>query len=241
CSRANCALAATTVDTRGRFNVAARTTSADAAGLPASLGGGVNNLCVALGGSASCVGTAAVTAVNTDACVAVTCPGGAPFNITVTLKDGAGNPTSTTIQGVSCASTLPSVQVITPVSDAPAFNDPSKHILSATAPVGVRDLDPNTADAQAHVAACTDRNGSATLEHGLSGGTLTLLAGPITTVAAVATDNCPSGLGFVARFPGGTLRESIENTSGTLATPTELRVRVADAVNPVSIGTSVPV
>ena len=38
-----------------------------------------------------------------------------------------------------------------------------------------------------------------------------------------------------------TLPDSIENTDGTLATPTELRVRVTDAVNPSSIGTSVPV
>ena len=96
----------TELDSQGRFSVCARTTSADAAGLPASLGAGVNNLCVALGGSTSCVGTAAVAAINTDACVPVTCPGGAPFDITVTLKDGAGNPTTTTIQGVSCASTL---------------------------------------------------------------------------------------------------------------------------------------
>ena len=144
--------------TQGTFNVCGRTTSTDAAGLPASLGAAVNNLCVALGGSTSCVGTAAVTAINTDACVAVTCPGGAPFNITVTLKDAAGNPTTTTIQGVSCASTLPSVQIITPVSDAPAFNDPSKHILSATAPVGVRDQNPATPGAQTDVVACTDRS-----------------------------------------------------------------------------------
>src|SRR5262249_51235220 len=68
----------TDLDAQGRFSVCGRTSSTDAANLPASLGGGVNNLCVALGGSASCVGTAAVTAINTDACVPVTCPGGAP-------------------------------------------------------------------------------------------------------------------------------------------------------------------
>jgi hypothetical protein len=42
---------------------------------------------------------------------------------------------------------MPSVQVMTPVSDAPAFNDPSKHILSANAPMGVRDQDANTSGA----------------------------------------------------------------------------------------------
>ena len=171
----------------------------------------------------------------------VTCPGGAPFNITVTLKDAAGNPTSTIIQGVSCASTLPSVQVIAPVSDAPAFTDPSKHILSATAPVGVRDQSASTPGAQTDVVACTDRAGSATLLVGLSGGTLTALGSAVTTVAAVPADNCPTNLGFIARFPGATLPDSIENTDGSLATPTELRVRVTDAVNPSSIGNSVAV
>jgi hypothetical protein len=231
----------TDLDAQGRFSVCGRTTSTDAAGLPASLGPAVNNLCVALGGSSTCAGTAAVAAINTDACVPVTCPGGAPFNITVTLKDAAGNPTSMTIQGVSCASTLPSVQVIRPVSDAPAFIDPSKHILSATAPVGVRDLDPTTPGAQADVVACTDRVGGAALLVGLSGGTLTPLGSAVTTVAALPADNCPTGLGFIARFAGVTLPDSIENTDGSLATPTELRVRVTDAVNPSSIGTSVAV
>ena len=78
------------------------------------------------------------------------------------------------------------------MSDAPAFNDPSKHILSATAPVGVRDQNATTPGAQTDVVACTDRSGSATLEVGLSGGTLTPL-GSVTTVAAVPADNCPTG------------------------------------------------
>jgi Fibronectin type III domain len=234
-------LGPTVLDTQGRFSVCGKTTSADAANLPASLGAGVNNLCVSLGGSATCVGTAPVTAVNTEACVLVTCPGGAPFNITVTLKDAAGNPTATTVQGVSCASMLPSVQVITPVSDAPTFTDQSKHILAANAPVGIPDQNPGLAGAQADVVACTDRAGSATLLVGLSGGTLNQLGAAITPVAAVPADNCPAGLGFVARFSGVTLPESIENTNGSIATPTELRVRVVDPVNPVIIGTSVPV
>ncbi|HXU07325.1 MAG TPA: hypothetical protein VN903_40515, partial [Polyangia bacterium] len=231
----------TDLDNQGRFKVCGQTTSADAAGLPASLGAAANNLCVSLGGSATCAATAAVTAVNTDACALVTCPGAAPFNLTVTLKDGAGNPTATTIQGVSCASTLPSVQVVKPVSDAPAFTDTSKHILSANTVVGVADLDGTTPGAQADVVACTDRSGSAALLVGRSGGTLNQLGSSIQTVAAVTADNCPAGLGFVAHFSGVTLPDSIENTNGTLATPTELRVSVTDAVNPASIGSSVPV
>ena len=104
----------TMLDSQGRFSVCGRTTSADAAGLPSSLGAAASNLCVSLGGSATCAGSAPVAAINADTCVPITCPGGAPFDVTVTLKDVAGNPTATTIQGVSCASTLPSVQVITP-------------------------------------------------------------------------------------------------------------------------------
>jgi hypothetical protein len=227
--------------TANQFKVCGRTSSTDAANLPAALGPAVNNLCVALSGSASCVGTAPVTAINTDACVPVTCPGAAPFDINVTLTDAAGNPTQNTIHGVSCASTLPSVQIIRPVSDAPAFGDPSKHILAANAPVGVLDQDPNTPGGQTDVVACTDRNGSARLFVGLSGATLDPAGSSVLTVPAVPADNCPAGYGFVARFPGATLLDSTENASGTIAIPTELRVQVTDALNPLSIGPSTPV
>jgi hypothetical protein len=231
-------LGPTALDTQGRFNVCGRTTSTDAAGLPASLGLAARNLCVSLNGSPTCIDTAPVTAINTNTCIPVMCPGGAPFDVTVTLKDGAGNPTTTTVQGVSCASTLPSVQIIKPVSDGPTFNDPSRHILAANAPVGVRDLDATTPGAQADVVACTDRNGTAQL---LIGVTLTPLGSDVTTVAAVPADGCPSGFGFVARFSGVTLPDSLENTGGTLNTATELRVKVTDALNPASVTTSVPV
>jgi hypothetical protein len=224
--------------TNGTFRVCGQTTSTDAAGLPASLGAAVNNLCVALGGSASCVGTAAVTAINTDACVAVTCPGGAPFNINVTIRDAAGNPTTNTIQGVSCASTLPSVQIIAPVSDAPAFNNPALHILSANAPVGVRDQNAATPGAQADVVACSDRAGISSLFAGQAGGALTQLGASVTNAVAVVTDNCPAGLGFVARFAGVTIPDSVQNADGTLLTATRLQVRVTDAINPSSIGQS---
>ena len=77
-----------------------------------------------------------------DACVPVTCPGGAPFDITVTLKDAAGNPTDDDHPGrLLRVDACRRCRSSRPVSDAPAFNDPSKHILSATAPVGVRDQD----------------------------------------------------------------------------------------------------
>ncbi len=224
--------------TTGRFNVCAETTSTDAAGLLSSLGPGQNNLCVTLGSSAtpSC---AAVAAVNAPSCVAVTCPGGAPFNLTVTLTDAAGNPTTQTITGVSCASTLPSVQIVAPASDAPLFTDPTKHILAANAPTGVKDKDAATAGAQADVVACTDTAGTATLFVGHKGdASLAQVGSSVTTVAAVTADNCPTGLGFVAHFTSVTLPESTENADRTLAAPTELTVSVTSATNSADTGTS---
>ena len=50
----------TMLDSQGRFSVCGRTTDADAAGLPASLGAAASNLCVSLGGSATCAGSAPV-------------------------------------------------------------------------------------------------------------------------------------------------------------------------------------
>src|SRR5204862_7064329 len=73
------------------------------------------------------------------------------------------------------------------------------------------------------------------------GGTRNQRGAAVTAAAAVPADNCPAGLGFVARFSGITLPNSIENTNGTIATPTELRVKVTDPVNPANVGTSVPV
>ncbi len=223
--------------TTGRFNVCAETTSTDAAGLLSSLGPGQNNLCVTLGSAAtpSCV---AVAAVSAPSCVAITCPGGAPFNLTVTLNDAAGNPTTQTITGVSCASTLPSVQIVAPASDAPLFNDPTKHILAANAPTGVKDTDPATG-AQANVVACSDTAGAATLFVGHKGdASLAQLGSSVTTVAAVSGDNCPTGLGFAAHFIGVTLPESNENATGALVAATELTVSVTSATNSADTGSS---
>ena len=82
------------LDGQGRFSVCGRTTSADAAGLPASLGrrrqqpvrraGRLRRPASAPPPSPPSTRTRASPS---------TCPGGAPFNITVTLKDAAGNPT----------------------------------------------------------------------------------------------------------------------------------------------------
>jgi hypothetical protein len=210
--------------TNGAFQVCAQTSSADAAGLSAALGAAQKNLCVALGASSNCV---AVSAINTSTCVAVTCPGGAPFSLAFTLDDAAGNPTTQTVTGVSCASTLPSVQIIAPVSDAPAFTDPTKHILAG--------------NAHPTVVACTDTAGSATLSVGHQGTALTQLGASTATTAAVAGDNCPSGLGFVVRFPTVTLPESNENGNGTLSAATEIKVTLTSSANGAAVGTSAPV
>ena len=73
---------------------------------------------------------------------------------------------------------------------------------------------------------------------GQAGGTLTQLGANVTNAVAVVTDNCPAGLGFVARFAGVTLPDSAQNADGTLLTATRLQVRVADGINPSSIGQS---
>ena len=161
-----------------------------------------NNIGVAVGGSASFVANGTMATVNTDTCVNVLCPGGAPFDINVTLLDQAGNPATKTVRGVSCASTLPSVQIISPVSDAPSFTDPTKRILAAGSTVGIADQDNSTPGAQVNVVACMDRNGTAALLAGhTSDPTLSQVGSSVMTVAAQAADNCPSGFGFVARFP----------------------------------------
>ena len=124
------------------------------------------------------------------------------------------------------------VQIVAPASDAPTFTDPTKHILAANAPVGVLDQDPSTADAQANVVACTNSAGTATLFVGHKGdSSLAQLGGAIATAAATTGDNCPNGLGFVARFSGVTLPNSTENADGTLAAATELQVIVTSAAN----------
>src|SRR5262245_790224 len=135
----------------------------------------------------------------------------------------------------------PTVQIVAPQTDAPPFADQSKHLLAANAPVGLRDKDGATPGAQTDVVACTNRNGSATLLVGQRGGNLSPLGTAVQTVAATAADNCPAGLGLVARFTSVTLPDSVEDASGGLVTATEIAVRVAEAVNPASVGTSTPV
>ncbi len=71
----------------------------------------------------------------------------------------------------------------------------------------------------------------ATLFGGAMGGTLTNLAGPVATVAAVPADNCPNGYSQAAHFPSATLPDSQEDTDGSLLAATELRVDVVTATS----------
>ncbi|MEP6652744.1 MAG: FG-GAP-like repeat-containing protein, partial [Myxococcales bacterium] len=223
----------------GAFQVCATTTSADAADLAATATIDANNLCVTRGQSTDCV---PVLAASTSTCVDVACPGGAPFDLTVTLRDAAGNPQTSTISGISCASSAPSVQIVTPSTDAPSFSDVSKRLLAASSTQTLKDSSSATAGAQTTVVACTNTMGaSARLMVGQRGdATLTALGSPVTVVAAVAADNCPAALGFVAKFVDVTLPESAEAADGSLMTATEIRVDVTDPVNVAAVGTSGP-
>ncbi len=219
--------------------VCGQTTSTDAAAATSTLGANPTNFCVTVGSAATptCM---AMAAVNAASCLNIPCPGAAASNLTVTLRDAAGNPTSQTITGVTCVSALPSVQIIAPASDAPTFTDKTKHILAANAPVGIKDLDANTPGAQVNVVACTDAVGTAVLKVGPQGGTLAQLGASVPTAAAVAGDNCPAGLPNVVKFPGVTLPESTENADGSLAAATALTVTVTSNANVNAVGISLP-
>jgi hypothetical protein len=210
--------------TNGAFPVCGSTTSSDAVGLAP----GVNdaNFCASVGGSPTC---AAATTTGTDVCVQVPCPGDATFDITVTLTDAAGNATTESIANVSCFSTLPSVNIVAPVSDAPTFSDPSKRLLAADTPQALHDLSAD-AGAQTNVVACSNRAGSVALFAGLAGNVLGAVATAVTR-AALPADGCPAGFGFVAVFSAVTLPESVEAADTSLLTATELRADFTDLSN----------
>ncbi|HVT09699.1 MAG TPA: fibronectin type III domain-containing protein, partial [Polyangia bacterium] len=219
--------------------VCGQTTATDAAAATKTLGANPTNFCVNVGSAATptCM---AMANVNAPSCLNIPCPGAGANNLTVTLRDWAGNPTQQTITGVTCVSSLPAVQIIAPASDAPTFADKTKHILAASAPVGNKDLDAATPGAQVNVVACTDTVGTAILKVGQQGGALTQLGASVPTAAAATGDNCPAGLPNVVKFAGVTLPESTENADGSLATATELTVTVTSNANVNAVSTSLP-
>lgn len=212
-----------------QFKVCGQTSASDAADLPAALGAGANNFCVGIGtATPTCVPATGTGAPGNakGGCVELDCPGGAPFNIEVSLKDAAGNPTASTVKAVRCASTLPSVQIVEPVSGTGA--DVSTHILAASASQTRKDQNSTAKGAQYTVVACSDvTSGTARLYAQLTGSTKTL-AGTATLVPAQVSDNCPAGLANVAKFVNATLPESAQTPDNKLSTATELVVEVED-------------
>lgn len=219
-----------------QFNVCGETASADALDLPASLGAGQNNFCVGIGTSTpTCSGaTTGGAGTANGGCVVLDCPGGAPFDLTVSLRDDGGNPTTKTIQGVRCASSLPSVQIIDPVDGT--GSDVTKHILAASMTQPRKDQDSAKAGCQFTVSACTDVNGKGTLFTGV--GTPTEVVGQkdIQAQTATAADNCPAGYPFVIKFVNADIPESAETSANALQTPTSMYVTVTDTST--ALGTS---
>lgn len=225
-------------DTEGlQFQICGATSAADALDVTQGPSPNPNNYCVAIGTSnRTCVPARAAT--GSGACVTVTCPGGAPFDLKVALYDAAGNAATRKIQAVSCATGTPSVQVVDPI--ATLDNDVSTRILAANQPQSRRDNDASKSGAQYDVVACTDSpTGKATLKLGLADGTLSPWKTPVDVAAAQPADRCPAGHGYVARFAGVTLPESAEDNGGNLQAMTRLVVEVEDESR--AIGTSPPV
>ncbi len=205
-----------------QFQVCGSTNADDALDLPDSLGAAKDNFCVALG-------TATPTCVHATGktpCVTLNCQDRSSFDLKVTLGDKAGNSSASTVQGVSCSSSLPGVAIINPVDGTGA--DTSTHILSASTTNARKDENAGKAGAQFTVVACTDVAAAPmTLLGSVKGQTAQQLA-TTTSVAAVAADNCPAGKAYVGKFAGATLPESSPAVLGALLNPTELIVTVSD-------------
>ena len=215
-----------------QFQVCGLTQSLDALNLPDNLGAAKNNFCVGLG-TATPLCVPATGDTSGAPCVTLTCQDRVPFDLKVTLGDLAGNSSQTTVQSISCTSMLPGVAIINPVDGT--GTDITTHILAATATSGRKDENAAKGGAQFTVIACTDvPNGPMTLMGAVKGQALQSLA-TTTSVAAVPTDNCPTGKAYVGKFVGATLPESDETPLGALVNPTELAVTVDDQG---TIGTS---
>ncbi|HKO48357.1 MAG TPA: integrin alpha [Polyangiaceae bacterium] len=208
-----------------QFQVCGSTQSLDALNLPDNLGPAQNNFCVAQGSATPvCV---PVTGTSSGApCVTLTCKDRAPFDLKVTLGDLAGNSMESSVQGISCTSELPGVAIVEPVDGT--GSDVTTHILASTATSGRRDESAAKPGAQFTVVACTDvPNGPMTLLGAEKGQPAQPLA-TTTAVAAVASDNCPSGKSYVGKFAAATLPESEQTNFGGLINPTQLTVTVSD-------------
>lgn len=174
------------------------------------------------------LGTGTVpSSVATDACVEITCPsGGAAFDVDFAVSDAAGNRSTATLVGVSCASTLPSVRIVDPISSV--MTDTTTFLNAA------RDGNVGAAGLQYGVVACSDRDtGMATLS--INGA---VIGSP---VALVVADTRCAGAGFrsTAQFAGATLPQSMpamNSPTGSFPTNPTITVSVTDGVG--DIGTS---
>lgn len=202
---------------------------------------GTQNVCVWTGAAGPFCAAAQSDAIapGTDgACIPVQCPGSAPFNIDVRVSDEAGNPTTASINGVTCASQTPTVQIISLTDNRTAPTDVGLRLLAAgnTNPASIlKDSDSHTSGAQHAVVACTNATigSSASLKVGLQSGSITQR-----TTGTVQTDTnnlCPTGLGGIVNFATITLDNSTV-ASGALQAYTVVRVQVTDAST--EVGTS---
>jgi len=213
------------LDSNDMFEVCVSTTAADSYDLGNAADNMGENICVGIGtASPECAAVTKGSNATAAGCVKLVCPGGAPFNLNLTLKDAAGNPTSAMVQGVSCASELPSVQIVTPLGDVAPYADQSKRLLAADSAQAFKDADGSTPGAQTEVVACTDRPGVSQLWVGLEGGTSNAIGSPVDVVASTPSDGCPTGFGYVARWSAATLAES-DASSTALMGATEITVQ----------------
>ncbi len=158
-------------------------------------------------------------------CVLIDCPGGAAFDIHVSLRDAAGNRSLGVVGGVTCAAVTPSVQIVDPV--ASLESDPDTRILAAASVHARKDKDASALGAQYLVRACTDAaGGQAVLRTRFGAETPRDLASAALELATPA-DGCPAAHAYVARFET-TVPESRENQAGALLTATTLEVSVTD-------------
>ncbi len=201
------------------------TTSTDALDIPSTDPNAVN-FCAAIGGNTP-VCAAATAAAGNGACVNINCPGNGAFSVALTLKDAAGNPTTSTTTNVTCASANPTVTFLDPLSDGPLFSDVTKRILAANNTGATRkDINATTPGAQYNVIACTSAptGSTAILSLGYMGQTLTQAA----TIAVVADTSSVCSGGNLVQFNNVTLPESLTDSSFNLTTATELQVSVTD-------------
>ena len=213
-----------------QFNVCGNTDNPDALNLSPDLGEAAANFCVRRGvESPVCAPAVTEGAGSADgACVEYTCPSNAPFTLTVSLTDAAGNVDSQEIVEVTCSSDKLDVVII-----SPADEDQLIAAGQMMPPAGTLDADANEPGGQLEVIACSSAAVGSTAT--LFGSVLGNDPAELDQVELVAAtdDVCgvASPLGSVAHFLGNgagvTLPESTINSNGTTI-DVRLFVKVTD-------------